>query len=66
MTVGEGLSAATHRIGSIFAWAVIAATVGLVLHMIEDRAGFLGQVAAGIVGGRLEPCNDVCRSRACL
>lgn len=51
MTVGEGISAATHHIGSIFAWAVIAATVGLVLHMIEDRAGFLGQIAAGIVGG---------------
>ena len=51
MTVTEGLSAAAQRIGSIFAWAVIAATVGLVLHMIEDRAGFLGQVAAGIVGG---------------
>ncbi|MFA5221118.1 MAG: DUF6159 family protein [Methanoregula sp.] len=51
MTVSEGLSAATRHIGSIFAWAVIAATVGLVLHMIEDRAGFLGQIAAGIVGG---------------
>jgi len=51
MTVGEGLSAAGHHISAIFAWAVVAATVGLILHMIEDRAGFLGQVAASIVGG---------------
>ncbi|MFA5236787.1 MAG: DUF6159 family protein [Methanoregula sp.] len=51
MTVGEGLSAAGRHLGSIFAWAIVAATVGLILHMIEDRAGFLGQVAASIVGG---------------
>jgi hypothetical protein len=51
MTVGEGLSAAGRHIGAIFAWAVVAATVGLILHMIEDRAGFLGQIAASIVGG---------------
>ncbi len=51
MTVGEGLSAATRHLGSIIAWAIIAATVGLILRMIEDRAGFLGQIAAGLVGG---------------
>ena len=51
MTVGEGLSAASRHIGSIVAWAIIAATVGLILHMIEDRAGFLGQIAAAVVGG---------------
>ncbi|MDD1702989.1 MAG: DUF6159 family protein [Methanoregula sp.] len=51
MTVKEGLSAAARHIGAIFAWAIIAATVGLILHMIEDRAGFLGQIAASIVGG---------------
>lgn len=51
MTVKEGLSAAAGHIGVIFVWAVIAATVGLILHMIEDRAGFLGQIAASIAGG---------------
>jgi hypothetical protein len=51
MTVGEGLYAAGRHIGSIVAWAVVAATVGLILHMIEDRAGFLGQIAVSIVGG---------------
>lgn len=51
MTVGEGLSAAARHVGSILVWAIIAATVGLILRMIEERAGFLGQIAAGLVGG---------------
>jgi len=51
MTVKEGLAAATSHLGSIIAWAVIGATVGLILHMIEDRAGFLGQIVASIIGG---------------
>ncbi len=51
MTVKEGLSAATRHLGSIIAWAVVAATVGLILRMIEDRSGFLGQIAASIIGG---------------
>jgi hypothetical protein len=51
MTVREGLSAAGRHLGSIVAWAVIASTVGLILHIIEDRAGLLGQIAAAVVGG---------------
>ena len=51
MSVGEGLSAAGRHIGAIFVWAVVAATVGLILRMIEDRAGFLGEIAAALVGG---------------
>ena len=51
MTVGEGLAIAARHTGSILAWAVIAATVGLVLRMIQERSGLLGQIAAGIAGG---------------
>lgn len=51
MTVGEGLVNATRHIGSIFVWAVIAATVGLILRIIEDRAGFVGQIATALIGG---------------
>jgi hypothetical protein len=51
MRVGEGLSAAARHIGSILVWAIIAATVGLILRLIEERVGFLGQIAAGLVGG---------------
>ena len=51
MTVREGLSAAGTHVAPILAWAIIAATVGVILHLIEDRAGTLGQIAAGLVGG---------------
>ena len=51
MTVREGLSAAGTHVAPILAWAIIAATVGVILRLIEDRAGTLGQIAAGLVGG---------------
>ncbi len=51
ITVSEGLSVAVRHLGSIIAWSFIVATVGLILRMIEDRAGGLGQIAAGLVGG---------------
>jgi hypothetical protein len=51
MTAGEGLSNAIRHIGSIFAWALISATVGLILQIIHDKAGFIGQIATAIVGG---------------
>jgi membrane-anchored glycerophosphoryl diester phosphodiesterase (GDPDase) len=51
MTVQEGLSYATRNLGSIIAWAIIAATVGLILRVLEDRAGFAGQIAAAVAGG---------------
>jgi len=51
MSVGEGLSVATRHFGSILAWAVISATVGLILHLISERAGFIGQIIIGLVGG---------------
>ncbi|MGA7628820.1 DUF6159 family protein [Methanoregula sp.] len=51
MTIREGLSAASRHLPAILVWAVVAATVGLILRMIEDRSGFLGQIAASIIGG---------------
>jgi len=50
-TIGDGLSNATRHIGSILAWALISATVGLVLQVLEDKAGFIGQIAATLIGG---------------
>ena len=51
MTVSEGLGNAARHLTSIFIWAVIAATVGLILRMIEDRAGLVGQIATAIIEG---------------
>ncbi len=38
-TVSDGLKASWERLGTIFLWALVAATVGMILRMIEDRLG---------------------------
>lgn len=49
-TLGDGLRIANGRIGTIFGYAVIAATVGVILRAIEERAGFVGRLVAGLLG----------------
>jgi len=49
-TVRDGLRAAWQRLGVIFQWALVAATVGMILRMIEERSGFIGRIVASIVG----------------
>jgi hypothetical protein len=50
-TVGEGISNALRHIGPILIWAVIAATVGIILRTIQNRSGTLGRIAIAIAGG---------------
>jgi len=49
-TLGSALSAAARRIGSIVAWAVVAATVGTIIRIIHDKASFLGKLLAAVLG----------------
>jgi hypothetical protein len=49
-TVQDGLKAARAKLGSIVGWAAIAATVGLVLRTLEEKAGFLGRIVISIIG----------------
>jgi len=49
-TVRDGLQAARERIKLIAAWALLAATVGVILRMIEERVGFLGKIVIAILG----------------
>jgi len=49
-TVSDGLRIAGQHVGSIFGYAVIAATVGMILRAISERAGILGQIVIGIIG----------------
>ncbi len=49
-TVGDGLAIASKRMGSILGYAAIAATVGMVLRFIAERAGFLGRIVTGLIG----------------
>ncbi len=49
-TLGGGLQAAWRRLGVIFQWALVAATVGMILRMIEERSGFIGRLVVSVVG----------------
>jgi hypothetical protein len=49
-TIGDGLRAATARLPVIFGWALVCATVGLLLRVIEDRSDKIGRIAAGLLG----------------
>jgi hypothetical protein len=49
-TIGDGLRVASSKLGKIAGWAAVAATVGLVLRTLEERAGIFGRIAIAIVG----------------
>lgn len=49
-TVADGFRIARSKAGAILGYAAVAATVGLILRMIEERAGFIGRWIAGLLG----------------
>lgn len=49
-TVRDGLAIANGRLGVILGYAVIAATVGMILRAIQERVGFLGRIIVGMLG----------------
>lgn len=49
-TVADGLKGAGSRVPQIFAWAMVAATVGMILRALEERAGFIGRIVVGLLG----------------
>ena len=49
-TLASSLSAAADHAGKILPWAVLSATVSMLLRAVEERAGFLGRIAIAIVG----------------
>ena len=50
-TVMDGLKAAMNRLPQIVAWALVSATVGLILRAIESYSEKAGQFAAALLGG---------------
>ncbi|MBM3672757.1 MAG: hypothetical protein FJW86_11340 [Actinobacteria bacterium] len=48
--VGESIGAATGKIHRILPWAVVTATVSVVLQAMEERMGWLGVVIARLLG----------------
>lgn len=49
-TLGWALSAAASNAGRILPWALISATVSVVLQAIQQRAGIVGRIVVGLVG----------------
>jgi hypothetical protein len=49
-TVGDGFRAAANRMPVILGWAILSATIGLVLRVIEDRSEKIGQIVSGLLG----------------
>lgn len=49
-TLGSALGGAVRNAGRILPWAVVSATVSMVLKAIQNRAGIVGTLVAGIAG----------------
>jgi hypothetical protein len=49
-TVKKGLQFSLGRIGAILSWAIFAATVGMILKIIQENLGIVGKIITGILG----------------
>jgi hypothetical protein len=49
-TVGDGFREAGLRLPQIAGWALLSATVGLILRIVEDRSEKIGRIVAGLLG----------------
>jgi Family of unknown function (DUF6159) len=49
--LATGFQIASRNLGHIFVFAIVSATVGVILAVIEEKFEFVGQIVASIVGG---------------
>lgn len=49
-TMNDGLQVAWQRKGKILQWALLAATVGMLLRALEDRLNWLGRMVVSFIG----------------
>lgn len=49
-TVRDGINNAIKNIRKIFLWALISATVGIVLRILSERSGMIGRIIISIIG----------------
>lgn len=49
-TVNHGLQVAWQRKGKILQWAILAATVGILLNALEERLGWIGRLVVRFIG----------------
>lgn len=50
VSVVRGLQFSCSRFGAIFMWALLASTVGVMLKLLEERLGWLGQIIVKLIG----------------
>jgi hypothetical protein len=49
-TLADGFQIAWARVGNIFGYSLLSATVGMILRILSERDGFLSRIAASIFG----------------
>lgn len=49
-TLGDSFAAANAKLHRLLPWAIVQATVSVIIQAIEDRLGPLGQIIAGLFG----------------
>jgi hypothetical protein len=49
-TIGGAVNAVMGRLGPLAAWALIAATIGLILNIIENQSDKIGKIITGLLG----------------
>jgi hypothetical protein len=49
-TVGDGIRVAMGKLPNIIGYALIAATVGMILRALQERFGFIGRIVIGMLG----------------
>ncbi len=49
-TLRDGLNGALQRLPQIFLWALVSATVSIILRVIERRFGIVGRMISGLFG----------------
>jgi hypothetical protein len=49
-TVGDGLRIAFSRTGSLLGYALISATVGMILRWLSERGGIVGRIVVSLLG----------------
>jgi len=49
-TIADGFRASMQHLGRIVVWALVSATVGVILRVIAERAKIVGRIIAGLLG----------------
>src|SRR3569833_455577 len=50
VTVSAGINFSLSRLGVIFSWSLMAATVGMALRLLQENLGSIGKIITGIIG----------------